>query len=93
MHNSLYLAGPSEYDCACTVAAMSTFSIPPPFLRYTGPRLWASPVPVLSFLRHGNVVTFGAVSYGIIPFKIVPFVSFGSLRPNQQFFSYDGMSR
>ena len=36
----------------------------PPFLRCTGPPLWAPPSPVLSFLRHGNVVTFGAVSYG-----------------------------
>ena len=64
MHNSLYLAEPSEYDCACAVAAMSTFSIRPLFLRYTGIPSWEPLVPVLSFLRHGNVVTFGAVSYG-----------------------------
>ena len=66
MHNSLYLAGPSEYDCACAVAAMSTFSTRPPFLRYTCPPSWAPLVPVLSFIRHGNVVTFGAVSYGSV---------------------------
>ena len=66
MHNSLDKAWPSEYDCACAVPAMSTFSIRPPFLRYTGPPSWALPVPVLSFLRHGNVVTFGAVSYGSV---------------------------
>ena len=40
------------------------FPYSPPFLRYTGPPSWAPLVPVLSFLRHGNVVTFGAVSYG-----------------------------
>ena len=66
MHNSLYLAGPREYDCACAVAAMSTFSIRPPFLRYTCPPLSAPLVPVLSFLRHGNVVASGAVSYGSV---------------------------
>ena len=66
MHNSLYLAEPSEYDCTCAVAAMSTFSIHPLFLRYTGIPSWEPPVPVLSFLRHGNVVTFGAVSYGSV---------------------------
>ena len=48
------------------IAAMSTFSIRPPFLRYTSPPSWAPHVPVLSFLRHGNVVTFGAVSYGSV---------------------------
>ena len=67
MHNSLYIAGPSDYDCACAVAAKSTFSIiRPPFLCYTVPPSWAPPVPVLSCLRHGNVVTFGAVLYGSV---------------------------
>ena len=66
MHNSLYEAGRREYDCACTVAAMSTFSTCPPFLSYTSPPSWAPPSPVLSFLSHGNVVTFGAVLYGSV---------------------------
>ena len=45
---------------------MSTFSTRPPFLRYTGLPSWAPRSPVLSFLRHGNVETFGAVSYGSV---------------------------
>ena len=36
------------------------FYVTPAFLRR------APPSPVLSFLRHGNVVTFGAVSYGSV---------------------------
>ena len=30
------------------------------------PGHWAPPSPVLSFLRHGNVETLGAVSYGSV---------------------------
>ena len=49
-------------DSACAVAARSTFSTRPPFLRYTSPHSWAPLIPILSFLRHGNVVT----SYGSV---------------------------